>query len=529
MATPDAPPPTPTPVAVTSHARFILGVLFVVSILNFVDRQILAILAGKVKADLLISDAQLGFLYGTVFGIFYAVFGVPLGVYADLGSRKKLIAWGLGLWSLMTLASGFATGFVSLALARIGVGIGEASASPAAYSLISDLFPKVRRATALAIYSLGVYVGIGLSSFLGGAVVDGWSAVFPLGQEPFGLRGWQVAFIVAGLPGLLLVPLVLSFREPVRGAMEEGASASKEVTPAADSKPGALRSALSEGLALLPPFSLFFLRRDGVPFATNAWTFGIMALSALLLSTAFGDPVQWICLSIGLYVVATMAQRLRAREKDTFALIFNTPSLALATFGFSSLSFTGYAIGLWTAPFFVRYHGFSLSEIGGILGLISAVGGGLGVTMGGLLADRLRLKIPWGRLAVGMMNALLPLPFLWLALNTPDRTTALVLFVFAQTFAALWLGAATSMVQEMVLPHMRARASAVMLLFVNIVGLALGPYVVGRLSDLWGDLRLAFMVASLANLVAFVFFVLASRTIAIDEETREARAAAARA
>ncbi|MBP9947205.1 MAG: MFS transporter, partial [Vicinamibacteria bacterium] len=103
------------------------------------------------------------------------------------------------------------------------------------------------------------------------------------------------------------------------------------------------------------------------------------------------------------------------------------------------------------------------------------------------------------------------------------------LFVFAQTFAALWLGAATSMVQEMVLPHMRARASAVMLLFVNIVGLALGPYVVGRLSDLWGDLRLAFMVASLANLVAFVFFVLASRTIAIDEETREARAAAARA
>lgn len=191
MATPNASTPIPAPTAVTSHARFILGVLFVVSILNFVDRQILAILAGKVKADLLISDAQLGFLYGTVFGIFYAVFGVPLGVYADLGSRKKLIAWGLGLWSLMTVASGFATGFASLALARIGVGIGEASASPAAYSLISDLFPKVRRATALAIYSLGVYVGIGLSSSLGGAVVDGWSATFPVGQEPFGLRGWQ--------------------------------------------------------------------------------------------------------------------------------------------------------------------------------------------------------------------------------------------------------------------------------------------------------------------------------------------------
>ena len=146
------------------NARFILAVLFAVSILNFVDRQILAILAGRIKADLLISDAQLGFLYGTVFGIFYAVFGVPLGVYADLGSRRKLIAWGLGLWSLMTAASGFAGGFASLALARVGVGIGEASASPAAYSMMSDLFPKARRARAFAVYSLGVYVGIGLSS-----------------------------------------------------------------------------------------------------------------------------------------------------------------------------------------------------------------------------------------------------------------------------------------------------------------------------------------------------------------------------
>ena len=107
-----------------SQARLILAVLFAVSILNFVDRQILAILAGKVKADLLISDAQLGFLYGTVFGIFYAVFGVPLGVYADRGSRRKLIAWGLALWSLMTAASGLATGFATLAIARIGVGVG---------------------------------------------------------------------------------------------------------------------------------------------------------------------------------------------------------------------------------------------------------------------------------------------------------------------------------------------------------------------------------------------------------------------
>jgi MFS family permease len=511
------------------QARLILGVLFAVSILNFVDRQVLAILAGKVKADLLITDAQLGFLYGTVFGVFYAVFGVPLGVYADLGSRRKLIAWGLALWSLMTAASGLATGFATLALARVGVGVGEASASPAAYSLIADLFPKARRATALAIYSLGIYVGIGLSSYLGGSVVDVWSAAFPPGQEPFGLRGWQVAFLVAGLPGLLLVPVVLWFREPERGAREGTPSASTDSLGKVEDRKKPLFSALREGLALLPPFSLFFLGRDGVPVAQNISVLLAVGAGGMALWYAFGDAVQWLCLGIGLYVVTTMAQRLKVREPDAFALIFQTSSLRLATLGFSFLSFTGYVISLWTAQFFIRYHGYSLSEIGAKLGVISAVGGGFGVTMGGVLADRFRLRLPSGRLVVGMMNALIPIPLLLLALNVADRDEALALFAAAQVFAAMWLGAGSSTVQDLVLPHMRARASAVFLLFVTLVGLALGPYVVGRLSDLWGNLRLAFMTATLANVVAFVLFLMATRTIAKDEETRQARADAARA
>ena len=507
-----------------NQARFILAVLFAVSILNFVDRQILAILAGKVKTDLLISDAQLGFLYGTVFGIFYAVFGVPLGVYADRGSRRKLIAWGLALWSVMTAASGFATGFATLAMARVGVGVGEASASPAAYSLIADLFPRTRRGTALGIYALGIYVGIGLSSYLGGTVVDAWSAAFPPGQEPLGLRGWQAAFLIAGLPGLLLVPLVLSFREPERGGLEETRSA-----PAPGAPRDALRGAFREGLALLPPFSFFFLRRDSVPVAGNAAAFAGCLTGAALLWLAFGDAVQWVCVGVGFYVVATMAGRLRVREPDAFALIFNTKSLRLATLGFSFLSFTGYAISLWTAQFFIRYHDYSASEIGAKLGLVSAIGGGLGVTAGGILSDRLRLRTPSGRLVVGMMNALIPIPLLLLALNVADRDLALALFALAQVFAAMWLGAGSSTVQDLVLPHMRARASALFLLFVTIIGLALGPYVVGRLSDLWGSLRLAFMAATLANVAAFALFVMASRTIAADEETRLNRASAARA
>lgn len=522
MSTPS--PNSPGGSRAATDARLVLAVLFAVSILNFIDRQILGILAGEVKADLQVTDGQLGFLYGTVFGIFYAVFGVPLGVYADLGSRRKLIAWGLGLWSVMTALSGLASGFATLALARVGVGVGEASASPAAYSLISDLFPKARRATAIAIYSLGIYVGIGLSSYLGGAVVAAWTAAFPAGQAPFGLHGWQVAFLAAGLPGLLLVPVVLTFREPRRGAME-GAERESE---AEGENPSALARALREGLALLPPFSFILLRRDGVVMRSNLAAFSGLALGAASLSYAFGDVVQWTCVSLGLYVVATMANRLEVREPDAFALIFKTPSLGLATLGFSALSFTGYVISFWTAQFFIRYHGFTISEIGDRLGLISAIGGGLGVTLGGILADRLRSYSPSGRLMVGMMNALIPIPLLIITLTTPDRNASLLYFTVAQVFAAMWLGAGVSTVQDLVLPHMRARASAVFLLFVTIVGLALGPYVVGRLSDLWGDLRLAFMAATSSNVVAFVLFLMASRTIARDEETRMDRAARAR-
>jgi predicted MFS family arabinose efflux permease len=270
------------------------------------------------------------------------------------------------------------------------------------------------------------------------------------------------------------------------------------------------------------------LRRGGVSVVANLRLFGALAAIAMAITYWFGDAIQWICLALGLYVVGTLAQRLAAREPETHALLFRTPSLRWATLGFSFLSINGYAMGFSIPEFFVRYHGFSRSEIGSLWGLISAVGGGLGVAMGGYLSDRFKARTPSGRLMVGMMNALLPLPFLLPALNVTDGTLALGLIAGAQFFAAMWLGAGVSTVQDLVLPRMRARASAVFLLFVNLISLALGPYVVGRLSDHWGSLRMALMVAASANLVAFVLFLLATRTIGQDEATREERAAGAR-
>jgi sugar phosphate permease len=153
------------------YSWYALGVLFAVYLANFVDRQILSILANDIKADLALTDAELGFLYGTSFAIFYALFGIPLGRLADSWSRTRLLALGLTLWSLMTALSGFARSGAALAAARVGVGVGEATASPCAYSLISDWFPQRLRGTAIGIYSGGLFVGSGLS-----LLISAWPA-----------------------------------------------------------------------------------------------------------------------------------------------------------------------------------------------------------------------------------------------------------------------------------------------------------------------------------------------------------------
>ena len=198
---------------VPAYSWYVLFVLVVVYVLNFIDRQILSILAVEIKRDLGLNDSQLGFLGGAAFATFYALFGVPLGRLADRWHRVRLLTIGLSLWSAITAASGLARNFLTLSLARMGVGIGEATASPTAYSLISDYFPAKKRGTALAIYSSGLYIGGGVSLLLGAKISQWWDAANP-GGGAFGLVGWQAAFLAVGLPGLLVALWVASLREP---------------------------------------------------------------------------------------------------------------------------------------------------------------------------------------------------------------------------------------------------------------------------------------------------------------------------
>jgi MFS family permease len=202
-------------------AWYVVGVLMVVYIFSFMDRQILSLMVGPMKEDLGISDTQMGLLMGPTFAIFYAIFGFPLGRLADSKSRRTIIAVGLGAWSLMTAGCGMARNYTQLLGFRLGVGVGEASLSPAAYSLITDYFRPSRLATALSVYGIGIYVGSG-AAFILGAVVIGFAQthenfVMPLVGE---IRPWQLVFFAISIPGLLFTAALFTIREPVRRGMQ---------------------------------------------------------------------------------------------------------------------------------------------------------------------------------------------------------------------------------------------------------------------------------------------------------------------
>ncbi|MGH7788566.1 MAG: spinster family MFS transporter [Candidatus Binatia bacterium] len=506
-----------TTAAEQSYARYALGVLVVVYVLNFLDRQILSILAERIKADLALSDAQIGFMYGTAFAVFYALFGIPLGRLADLWIRTRLIALGLAVWSLMTAASAFARGFGELSAARIGVGVGEASANPAAYSLLSDYFPPARRATVLAIYSSGIYLGAGLGLFIGGLIVERWDAAYAGVAAPLGLRGWQVAFLAVGLPGLPLALWVSTLREPRRGQSEGRAAEARHPHP--------WREFGRELRAVIPPFTLLHLGLQGRrPLLINLAAGGLIGLAVAGLIAALGTPAQWIALGIGMYAAVSWAQALALRDRAAYAMIFHTPTLRYSAVGFALLAFTGYGIGFWVPPYFIRVRGVSEAEAGLLLGGTAAAAGWLGVTVGGLWSDRWRPRAAAARLYVGIVAALAPLPFVVWMLSTDILWLAFALTAATNFGTSMWIGPGASTVQDLVAPRVRASAAAAYLLVVTFIGLALGPYTIGYLSAALGDLRLAMLCGLVVNPVAALLLWLGSRHLAADEARMRERA-----
>ena len=269
----------------------VAATLAVVYTFNFLDRQFLSVLAEPVRRDLHLSDTQLGLLTGLMFALFYTGFGIPVAALADRVNRVRIIAVAYALWSLFTAACGMATGFGTLALARIGMGIGEAGGSPPSYTLISDYFPPERRGIGLAIYSLGVPMGTLFGAMSGGFI----AAAF----------GWRAAFIGLGAAGLLLAPLVLLVvREPPRGRYDTAEARAEPADPLAaliafSKRPELLFTAVAAGLTAFLGYALlnwspaFLMREKGMTLREVAvWYALVSGLSAAFGSWASGMLVD---------------------------------------------------------------------------------------------------------------------------------------------------------------------------------------------------------------------------------------------
>lgn len=421
------------------YRRYALWVLLIIYILNFLDRQIVTILAEPIKQELGLKDWQLGMMTGLAFAIFYTVLGIPIARYAERGNRPMIISAAVAAWSLFTMLCGFAQSFWQLVLARVGVGIGEAGCTPPAHSLISDYVEREKRASALAFYSLGTPIGALLGMALGGLIADAW--------------GWRTAFLVAGAPGLLMAVVAATTLVEPRKRLSADLAARQKAGPS-------FREALAE-----------------------------------------------------------------IRGKRTFWLI---------AFGVSIKAFIGYGSGVFIAPFFFRNHGAELTQIaagyglglagflGLTLGIVVGLTGAVGIWAGGQLADRYGAKDLRHYMGIPAVSTLLGIPVYITALFVESAVLALVLMAIPPILNGLWYGPAYAAIQGLVRPETRATATAILLFIVNLIGLGMGPLVVGAVSDLLsGPFRLgpaegvrwSLALFNLFGIVASVLFWLARGSI----------------
>ncbi len=529
------------------YAWYVLIVLVIVYAFNFIDRSIIVTLAPYLKADLGLTDAQLGLLFGTAFAVFYALLGIPLAGLADSWVRTRTMALGLALWSGMTALSGFSGSFVQLSMARLGVGVGEASASPAAYSLLSDWFPREKRGTALAIYSSGIYIGSGLSLVLGALIVSWWTTAYPA-APPFGLKGWQVAFLAVGLPGLLLAALVATMKEPDRGA------ADGIVQPR---HPAPFAKFWMEMTSVIPPLTLLHLAKLQAPareWRRNIGTAALLtglAVAAIwvtdgLLSADKRKPlgiiggidvtsntVQWLAVALAFYGALSWAQSLRLRDAPLHTLIFGTPAFVYTAVAGGLISYASYGIGAFIFVYVTRtfpndplFHGNAV-KLGLTLGFIGAIGGWLGTMAGGIFGDMLRKRNPAGRLWLALVAVAGSMPLGFMAFVTHDITTMLLLYLLIVLIPTMWLGPCATSCQDMVLPRMRGAATAAFFLGTNLIGLAIGPYMVGLVSDVTGDLRMGMLSVYAGAPIVWWCLWRAIRLLPAAEASRIERARAA--
>jgi predicted MFS family arabinose efflux permease len=411
-------PATPAPISGLKH-RYILLMLMGAYTLSFLDRQVVTILAESIKKDLGINNTELGMLTGLAFALFYTFLGIPIARLAERRSRPLIIAGAMALWSGFTVLSGRATNFAMMAIARVGVGFGEAGCNPCAHSMIADITPPEKRASALAFYSLGVPVGTMLGLILGGVIADAY--------------GWRFAFFVAGAPGLLLAALIaLTIREP-RSHVAADLQARAVSAPSFTKTLGELRGkrtfwliAVAAGLLAFVGYGHgafgvpFFLRVHGAEVTALAKSFGLGPQGFLGIAAALTGGVGGL---IGTWLGGFLADRAAARDKRAY---MSVPAIAgLASLPFIYLIYTvespALALGLgfipallntlWYGPIYATGQSVVAPQSRAtaaavLLFVINTIGLGLGPMCVGALNDFLVLHMQFGE-AEGVRWAIL--------------------------------------------------------------------------------------------------------------------------
>lgn len=364
-----------------SGASLVLALLLIAYIFNYLDRQILGILAGPIIGDLHLNDRQFGALSGPPFAILYSVLGIPFAYLADRTGRSRVIAGAVALWSAFTALCGTAASFWQFFIFRMGVGIGEAGGVAPSYALIADYFEPRRRARALAVFSLGVPIGLALGTLLGAYIAHAIS--------------WRAAFFTMGIAGVLLAPVLLFVvRDPPR-TQAPGAAPIGQVFP--------------------------MLARK---------------------------PVFW-----------------------------------LMAFAASSSSLCGYGLATWTPSVLERSFHLGLIERGEFMASVVFIGGCLGVFAGGWLADRLGTVDRGWYAKLPAIAWLITAPTFAAGLMAPNLWLAWPLLLIPNALNILWLGPVITAVQHLVPRRMRSTASASFLLINNLIGLGVGPYLIGSISE----------------------------------------------
>ena len=503
--------------SIPASAYFALALLASANLLNYLDRFVVSILAEAIKADLRLDDAQLGFLLGTAFAIFYSIVGVAMGGISDRLSRKKVMAFGLALWSGMTALGGAATNFMTLAAARIGVGVGEAAANPCSHSLLADVFPPKNRALALGVYLAGTFLGGALAMAVGGYFLEHWSTSMCMAVPIAGacdLAAWKAALFAVGIPGFPLALLLLTIREPARNSGK------------AQQSTGVI---VREFSAALPPFTLMTVAREGGPQALrrNLVILAAISFAAVLLVAWTGDYAQWIAFGVGAYVVVTWGQIQSLRDRPLFALTFGDRTFLYAMAATALIACVGGAINVWAAPFAMRTHALSPSELGLRLGVIHTVGAVIGVIAGGWLSDKWKQRdrrAPLGMAAISICGTL---PSVLVVLLVVEVDLFLIAYASVSVFGAMWSGATAALVQDLVLPRMRGSAAACYSLIAIVVASGTGPYWAGKVSAVTGSLTAGMLSLLILAPIALVFLWLAAKRL--PQETPEARLALAAA